>query len=311
MIHRMIHNKDNPYFQMNRAALVDKRLSWKAVGLLTYLISKPDQWVIRESDLISQHTDGRDAVRSGMRELREAGYISKVLVRDAQNRFSHWEAHIYESPELSEPSEAWAPGDDEVDDVNPLMTENPATGKSGVRKIRRISDNDGLVKNDGSKPPRRNTVIPVRKMRDFGTPENEELPALTFNEQMAEILYNGLKASGKIVSNVPPNLQTWAETFRLFILRNDVRRDHVRAVVEWFSTHVATYEFMPRKIRCAESFCKRFVDISESRDGWLADQKKSAERNGHAPDEPPVDLPKIRDVGEMSAAEVNNFLGDC
>ena len=66
---RVKHNKENPYFMLNRAAVNDDRLSFKAVGILTYLLSKPDNWVVREDDLAARHTEGTHAVRSGLKEL--------------------------------------------------------------------------------------------------------------------------------------------------------------------------------------------------------------------------------------------------
>lgn len=53
----------------------DRELSWKAVGLLTYLVTRPDGWKFFKADLISRHSDGKTAVESGLRELREAGFL--------------------------------------------------------------------------------------------------------------------------------------------------------------------------------------------------------------------------------------------
>lgn len=54
---------------------VDSGLSWKAVGLLTYLVTRPDGWKFNHRDLVSRHQDGKAAVTSGLRELRDAAYI--------------------------------------------------------------------------------------------------------------------------------------------------------------------------------------------------------------------------------------------
>ncbi len=53
----------------------DDRLSWKAVGLLTYMLTRPPEWAFYRGDLVKRHSDGRDGVKSGLRELREAGYL--------------------------------------------------------------------------------------------------------------------------------------------------------------------------------------------------------------------------------------------
>jgi hypothetical protein len=66
--------KDNPFVQINNTVLEDKRISWKAKGILAYLLSKPDDWYIRMEDIINHAPEGRDAVRVAMQELKKFGY---------------------------------------------------------------------------------------------------------------------------------------------------------------------------------------------------------------------------------------------
>lgn len=60
----------------------DKRLSWKARGLLGYLLSHAEGWRTTVADLIAAGPDGRDSIRAGLAELRANGY----LVRDQAKR---------------------------------------------------------------------------------------------------------------------------------------------------------------------------------------------------------------------------------
>lgn len=57
------------------AALRDRRLSWKARGLLVHLLSMPPLWRTSAERLARLAPDGRDSVRSGLAELRRVGYI--------------------------------------------------------------------------------------------------------------------------------------------------------------------------------------------------------------------------------------------
>ena len=63
--------------------LRDARLSWKATGLLAYLLSLPDGWEVKGRELANRKTDGRDSVFAGMKELEELGYIERVSERAA------------------------------------------------------------------------------------------------------------------------------------------------------------------------------------------------------------------------------------
>jgi hypothetical protein len=76
------HPVEKGYTVIANATLGDSRLSWKARGLLVYLLSKPDAWEVMVAHLIKEAPDGRDAVLSGLRELEKAGYI----VRKGQGR---------------------------------------------------------------------------------------------------------------------------------------------------------------------------------------------------------------------------------
>jgi len=89
-IMRVRKNRDNPFVMMDKRIFANTSLSWKAKGILGYLLSKPDDWVIRISDLIKQSTDGRDAVYSGVKELRKAGYVELVDVRNESGKIISW-----------------------------------------------------------------------------------------------------------------------------------------------------------------------------------------------------------------------------
>ena len=54
--------------------LNEEQMSWKAKGLLTYLLSLPDDWKIHMSDLKNRAKDGRDSTMNGMKELIDFGY---------------------------------------------------------------------------------------------------------------------------------------------------------------------------------------------------------------------------------------------
>ena len=83
---------------MSRAGLEDERLSWKARGLLAYLLSKPDNWQVMVAHLVNQGPDGRGSVMSGLRELKDAGYIVSSRARAKGGTFDGWDSTVYEEP---------------------------------------------------------------------------------------------------------------------------------------------------------------------------------------------------------------------
>ncbi len=64
-----------PYTQISNQIINDPRLSYKAKGILIYVLSKPPNWVVRVTDLINRSPkEGLTSIRSGISELLLAGY---------------------------------------------------------------------------------------------------------------------------------------------------------------------------------------------------------------------------------------------
>lgn len=94
--------KDNHCFtKIARVCLQDQRLSWKARGLLAYLLSKPDDWNIQGRELLhaSDH-DKKSSVQSGMAELVKYGYAKLIVKRGARGRVEGREYIIAEIPDV-------------------------------------------------------------------------------------------------------------------------------------------------------------------------------------------------------------------
>lgn len=91
-------NRNNPYVMINKTALDDEKLSWKAKGIWCYLMSKPDGWKCQVEDLKKHSKDGTDSVKAGLRELREHGYMIKRPIKNAKNIIVEWEEILFEVP---------------------------------------------------------------------------------------------------------------------------------------------------------------------------------------------------------------------
>jgi len=99
---RIRKNKDNPYIQIHKAYLSDKCLSWRAKGILTYLLSKPDNWIVQIKDIKKHAKEGDRAVRKAISELMDAKYLNrKVLRGEGKGNFIRFEYDVYESPDLN------------------------------------------------------------------------------------------------------------------------------------------------------------------------------------------------------------------
>ena len=96
---RVEKNKENPYVMLNKTALDDENLSFKAKGIFAYLMSKPNDWKCQVTDLRKKSKDGADSIKAGLRELRENGYMIKRPIKNEINVIVEWEEILFETPQ--------------------------------------------------------------------------------------------------------------------------------------------------------------------------------------------------------------------
>ena len=91
--------KTADYTVMANYHLKDRRLSYKAKGLLSEILSLPPDWDYTLSGLAVIAADGKDSVRTAIHELEQYGYLVRFQLRDDLGRMSVNEYVVYESPE--------------------------------------------------------------------------------------------------------------------------------------------------------------------------------------------------------------------
>lgn len=81
----------------------DVTLSAKAKGILLYLLSLPDDWDLHINELVTHFTDGKDGIRSGMKELMDNGYLFCIQKNDETGKFTGNDYVIMEDPRAELP----------------------------------------------------------------------------------------------------------------------------------------------------------------------------------------------------------------
>lgn len=94
--------KTKNYTVMANYHLRDKRLSFKAKGLMSFMLSLPEEWDYTVNGLSAFATDGRDGVREALRELETAGYLMMGQSRTS-GKFGKTEYIITEKPFTGKP----------------------------------------------------------------------------------------------------------------------------------------------------------------------------------------------------------------
>ena len=92
--------KTRDYTVMANHHLKNRNLTLKAKGLLSVMLSLPDDWDFTLKGLARINREGIDAIREGIRELEQAGYVMRHRVRDERGKLRGNEYVIYERPQL-------------------------------------------------------------------------------------------------------------------------------------------------------------------------------------------------------------------
>ena len=122
------------YTVMSNHHLRNANLSLKAKGLLSMILSLPEEWNYTTRGLASICKEGVDAIGSALKELETAGYIVRRQLRGTNGRITDTEYVIYEQPQpdMSQPDTA-SPDTENPDMVKP-DTEKPDMVKPDTEK---------------------------------------------------------------------------------------------------------------------------------------------------------------------------------
>lgn len=119
--------KTKDYTTMSNYHFREKDMSLKAKGLLSLILSLPEDWDYTLDGLAMLCKDGKDSVRTALNELEEFGYVETARIRDEKGRLRGTEYVVREKP-ASNPPEKEKPDPEEAD-RDDGMPEEPAAEK--------------------------------------------------------------------------------------------------------------------------------------------------------------------------------------
>jgi len=152
---------------VDRATVNDATLSFKARGLLIWLLDKPDGWRVRSDAIALATTEGRDSVRSALRELECAGYLTRTKCRDKRGRV-RTETVVRETPGHTE---------DGFSGVGePALVSRPSVSQAPFRRLRATTESAPLS-------TKKSTAGGQLGPRDYRPLSLEELEAMSADVQ--------------------------------------------------------------------------------------------------------------------------------
>ena len=151
-------NKTRDYTVMSNHHLRNTSLSLKAKGLLSLMLSLPDNWDYTTKGLASICKDGIDSICSAVKELEQHGYIVRERVRNDKGQLTTSEYTILEQPETALPEQ------EKPKRENPVL-DNPVLGKPEQENPAQLNtniSNKDLLNTDES------TTYPIKSHQKEG-----------------------------------------------------------------------------------------------------------------------------------------------
>ena len=127
-------NKTRDFTIMSNSHFKEKKMSLKAKGLLSLMLSLPDDWQYNLKGLVTLSKDGKDSVMAGLAELEEFGYLRRERTKDESGKFSGIVYHIYETPQKENPISE-NPNTDKPNDEKPNSEEPHQLSTKGINNL--------------------------------------------------------------------------------------------------------------------------------------------------------------------------------
>ena len=164
------------YTVMSNHHLRNANLSLKAKGLLSMMLSLPEDWNYTTRGLAKICKEGVDAIGAALRELEGAGYIVRHQRRDKSGRITDTEYVIYEQPQpdMSQPDTA-SPDTENPDMVKPDMVK-PDTEKPAELNIEKSNTEKTITYGSST------DSIPFREPAAAQLPERKGRDAMSVSE---------------------------------------------------------------------------------------------------------------------------------
>ena len=165
-------DKTRDYTVMSNHHLRNTELSLKAKGLLSLMLSLPENWDYTTKGLAAICKDGIDSISSCIRELEKHGYIIRERMRNEKGQLTTIEYTILEQPKSAPPDREKPIRENPVLDipaqVEPIQ-ENTAqlnTNKSNIKELNTDISNTYPIKSYQKEPEPTNAAQPPKEKSD-------------------------------------------------------------------------------------------------------------------------------------------------
>lgn len=223
--------KTKNYTVMSNYHFKDKKISWKAKGLISTMLSLPDDWDYSIKGLEAMSTDGNKAVRSGLKELEENGYLTRTAIRDEKGIIRDWDYTIYENP-LENPN--WSKEFAEV------LAPDVQKGQMDIPEVQKVHVDKEHVENAHvEKDIQLNTnILNTKDINLLNNKDKLDKDTDTFfnNKEIKILPETQMLITKGYITKEDPQLEEYNKTIEFALM--DYRQDQVYRVIKYILDHL-------------------------------------------------------------------------
>ena len=174
--------KNRNYTVMSNVHLKDSGISLKAKGLLSVILSLPEDWNYTTRGLAAICKEGVDSIGAALRELESAGYLIRHRLRDKGGRISDTEYIVYESPHKT-------PEADSSYTASPC-TENPYMVSPDTENPAQLNTQVSNTYESNTQKSNPNPIMIQRQraqQADTGMSDTDQIDAREYRRTLAEV----------------------------------------------------------------------------------------------------------------------------
>ena len=227
--------KTRDYTVMSNHHLRNAGLSLKSKGLLSMMLSLPEDWNYTTRGLAKICKEGTDSIGSALKELERAGYIVRNRLRDSKGKIVDVEYVIYETPH---PPDTGQPCEDEPDTEKPDMDNPCLENQPQLNKEKRNPEeqNTDSPSTEGSNPIQSSPQTPAGANR---TGRDRMWERESYRELILENIEYGI-----LVQNERMDRDRLGELVELMVDTVCSRRETIRIAGDDYPAEVVKSRFL-------------------------------------------------------------------
>lgn len=209
-MNKIIRKKNENYTIVSNVCVRDNRISLKAKGMMSLVMSLPDDWDFSIQGLSSIVKEGKSAIYAAINELKEFGYCNVITSRVDKGKIIGNDYTFFEEPCTD------IPYTENQDADNPNMDNQDLENQPQINKD--IKE----IKTETIKEKENTNVFPKKKSSRFIKPTVEEVDAYVKEKGYhidAENFVNYYESKGWVVGRAPMKdweaaCRTWEKTWK-------------------------------------------------------------------------------------------------